>query len=71
MVACIEDDNLFYSYVKKVEGDQLVEMEDFADLVGGARVMLALAAKYQLDGNPEWLRHLERLANGFRDVGSL
>jgi hypothetical protein len=68
MVACIEDDNLFYSYVKKVEGDRLVEMEDFADLVGGARVMLALAAKYQLDGNPEWLQHLARLAKGFRDV---
>jgi hypothetical protein len=67
MVACIEDDNLFYSYVKKVDGDRLVEMEDFADLVGGARLMLALAAKYQLDGNPEWLKHLGRLAQGFRD----
>jgi hypothetical protein len=68
MVSCIEADNLFYSIVKKVEGDHLIEMEDFADLVGGARVMLGLAAKYQLDGNTEWLRHLARLAKGFRDV---
>ncbi len=68
MVACIEEDNLFYSYVTKVEGERLVEMEDFADLVGGARVMLALAAKYQLDDNLEWRKYLERLANGFRDA---
>jgi len=52
MVGCIEGDNLFYSYVKKVDGSTLIEMEDFADLVGGARVMLGLVAKYQLDGKP-------------------
>ena len=68
MVNCIEGDNLFYSYASKVEGDRLVEMEDFADLVGGGRVMLALAAKYQLDGNPQWLAYLGRLAQGFCDT---
>ena len=68
MVSCIEEDGLFYSYVKKVDGDRLVEMEDFCDLVGGARVMLGLIAKYQLDGNPEWKTHLARLARGLIDV---
>ena len=68
MVSCIEDDGLAYSYVKKVEGDQLVEMEDFCNLDAGARAMLGLIAKYQIDGNPEWKRHLARLAKGFIDV---
>ena len=67
MVSCIEDDGLFYSYIKKAQGDTLVEGEDFSDLVGGARVMLGLVAKYQLDGNPEWKKHLARLAKGFMD----
>jgi len=67
MVSCIEDDGLFYSYIKKVQGDALVEAEDFSDLVGGARVMLGLIAKYQLDGNPEWKKQLARLAKGFID----
>ena len=67
MVNCIEVDNLFYSIVGKVEGSHLVKSEDFADLVGGARVMLGLIAKYQLDNNPEWLGYLARLAKGFRD----
>jgi hypothetical protein len=68
MVNCIEQDNLFYSYVKKIEGDNLVEMEDFADLVSGGRVMLALIAKYQLDSNPEWLEFAARLAKGYRQI---
>jgi hypothetical protein len=67
MVNCIEGDNLLYSYVKKVEGDRLVEMEDFADLVSGGRAMLALIGKFQLDGNPEWLKFVERLAKGYGD----
>jgi hypothetical protein len=65
MVACIEDDGLFWSRVKKVDGDRLVDGEDFADLVSGARSMLALIAKHQVDGNPEWLRHAGRLAEGY------
>jgi hypothetical protein len=68
MVGCIENDNLFYSLVKKIEGNELVEMEDFVDLVSGGRVMLALIAKYQLDGNPEWHKYLSRLAKGYRDI---
>lgn len=68
MVSCIEDDNLFYSLVKKIEGNELVEMEDFVDLVSGGRVMLALIAKYQLDGDPAWLKYLARLAKGYRDI---
>ncbi len=67
MVSCIEDDGLFYSYVRKTDGDSLVPAEDFADLVGGARVMLALIARHQLDGNPQWSRVLARLAKGFQD----
>jgi hypothetical protein len=67
MVSCIEADNLFYSYVKKVEGNQLVDLEDFADLVSGGRVMLSLIAKYQLDSNPEWLTEVKRLAKGYHD----
>lgn len=65
MIACIEDDGLFWSRVKKVDGDRLVDGEDFADLVSGARAMLALIAKHQVDGNPEWLRHAGRLADGY------
>jgi hypothetical protein len=65
MVACIEDDGLFYSYVKNVDGDRLVDGEDFADLVSGARAMLALIAKHQVDGNREWLRYAGRLAEGY------
>ncbi len=65
MVSCIEDDGLFYSYVQKIDGDRLVDGEDFADLVSGARAMLALIAKHQVDGNREWLRHAGRLADGY------
>ncbi len=68
MAGCIEADNLFYSTVKKAQGDQLVEMEDFADLLGGGRVMLGLIAKYQLDGNPQWLEYVARLAKGLREA---
>ena len=67
MVSTIEDDGLAYAYVKKVEGDHLVEMEDFCNLDAGARALLGLIAKYQLDGNPEWKKHLARLAKGFID----
>jgi hypothetical protein len=65
MVSCIEDDGLLYSYAKKIDGDHLVEAEDFADLVSGARAMLALIAKHQVDGNREWLRHAGRLSDGY------
>jgi hypothetical protein len=65
MVSCIEDDGLFYSYAKKVDGDTLADAEDFSDLVGGARVLLALIAAHQVDGSAEWLRHAGRLAQGF------
>jgi len=68
MVSCIEDDNLFYSYTKKVRGTELAEAEDFADLDSSARAMLALMAKHQLDGNDVWLDWCARLAKGLRDV---
>ena len=68
MVSCIEDDGLFYSYIKKVDGDKLVEMEDFCDLAAAARVMLGLIAKLRLGGNPEWRKQLARLVRGLRDA---
>jgi hypothetical protein len=66
MVSCIEDDGLFYSYAKKVDGDRLSDGDDFSDLLGGARVLLALVAKHQVDADPAWLRHAARLAEGFK-----
>lgn len=68
MLRCIGADHLFYSSVKKVEGDHLIEAEDFADLVSGGRVMLALIARYQLDGQKKWLDGVARLAQGYQDV---
>ena len=65
MVSCIEGDGLLYSYIKKVDAERLVDAEDFADLVSGARAMLALIAKHQVDGEREWLRHAGRLAQGY------
>lgn len=65
MVACIEDDGLIWSYVKKVDANRLVDGEDFADLVSGARAILALLARHQIDGDREWLRHAGRLADGY------
>jgi hypothetical protein len=68
MVSCIAEDGLFYSRPQRVEGDTLVDAEEFSDLLGGARVLLGLLARFQADGDAEWKRHAGRLARGFADV---
>ena len=68
MVACIAGDGLFYSRPKKVDGDTLSESEEFSDLVGGARVLLALVGRCHVEGSDEWRTAAARLARGFAEV---
>ena len=67
MASCVEPDNLFYSTIRKVEGDRLTPAEDFSDLLGGARVLMALVAREQLDPHPKWRETAARLARAFRE----
>jgi len=66
MVACVDPDNLFSSIIRKVDGDRLVRAEDFSDLLGGARVLMAPIARSQLDPDPVWRDAAMRLARDFR-----
>ncbi len=68
MTACIGEDGLFYSRPKRVDGETLTDAEEFSDLVGGARVLLALVGRCQIDGGAEWRGHAARLARGFSEV---
>ena len=68
MVGQIEDDGLFYSDVKVIDGGKLADAEGYADMVSAARVMLALLVRHQQDPNGDWLAYVDRLAKGLRDV---
>ncbi len=68
MVSCIGDDGLFYSRPKRVNGDALADAEEFSDLVGGARVLLALTARCRAEGDARWGDAAARLARGFSQV---
>jgi hypothetical protein len=68
MVGQIEDDGLFYTEIKNIDGKQLVDAEGFADMVSSARVMLALMVQHQLDPGGQWLEWVGRLARGLQGV---
>ena len=42
--------------------------EDFANPAGNARLIMAMNAWYQRDGNPEWIRRMEGIASGLDHI---
>ena len=82
MVGLIAEDGLYYAPVKEerpwhegvghvyrtADGEIVHIHEDFANVYGNARMMLAMMAWYQRDRNPIWLTRIENMARGLAKI---
>lgn len=64
MLALIADDGLFY--VNAIGRPWNGTSDDFANVYGNSRLMLAMMAWYQYDKNPMWLEYLQKMSFGLR-----
>ena len=84
MVGLIAEDGLYYAPVKEerpwhegvghvyrtADGEIVRIHEDFANVYGNARMMLAMMAWYQRDRNPAWLTRIENMARGLAKIAA-
>ena len=76
MISNIAVDGLFYAHASKNRpwhegfGHNIYPIwhEDFANVYGNSRMMLAMMAWYQRDGDPAWLDRIERMADGLAKI---
>ena len=82
MVDLIAEDGLYYApsreerpwhegvghVYRTPDGDIVRVREDFANVYGNARMMLAMLAWYQRDRNPAWLATVEKMARGLERI---
>ncbi len=66
ILALIADDGLFY--VNAIGRPWNGTHEDFANVYGNSRLMLAMMAWYQYDKNPVWLEYLQKMSDGLRKI---
>ncbi len=64
LLSWIDDDGLMYCKVGPERPWDRVAPEDWANVYGQARMMLAMMAIYQTDGNPEWLKRIGKMSDG-------
>ncbi|MBI2844081.1 MAG: glycoside hydrolase family 127 protein [Armatimonadetes bacterium] len=70
MLALIGDDGLYYAPLtgRPWHHDWDRADDDFANIYGNSRFLLAMMAWYQYDGNPIWKHYIQEMISGLRKV---
>lgn len=68
LVSWIDDDGLLYCPVGPKRPWDTVAPEDYANVYGQSRMMLAMMALYQLDGNKAWLELIGKMSDALCKV---
>jgi hypothetical protein len=69
LLSCIEGDGLFYSKIGPQRPWDTSSPEDYANIYGQGRMIRALIAEYDHDGNLEWLARARKMANRLAEIG--
>ncbi len=69
MLNCIAEDGLFYCKIGPERPWDTSSPEDYANIYGQGRMIRALLAQHDVDGNPEWLTRASRIGNKLREIG--
>ncbi|MHB1455327.1 MAG: hypothetical protein ACYC0V_00270 [Armatimonadota bacterium] len=69
-LALIADDGLYYAPIIGRPWHQTWNRadDDFANIYGNGRLLLALLAWHQYDNNPMWMEYAKRIVNGLRKI---
>jgi hypothetical protein len=68
MLSCIEEDGLFYCKIGPQRPWDKSSPEDYANIYGQGRMIRALLAQYDYDGNPEWLARAHKIENKLAEI---
>ena len=70
MLALVSDDGLYYAPILGRPWHQTWDRadEDFANVYGNGRFLLAMMAWYQYDGNPVWAEYIKNMIAGLRKI---
>jgi Beta-L-arabinofuranosidase, GH127 len=68
MLSCIEEDGLFYCKIGPQRPWDTSSPEDYANIYGQGRMIRALLAQHDYDGNPEWLKRARKIENRLAEI---
>jgi hypothetical protein len=69
LLSCIEEDGLFYCKISPQRPWDNSSPEDTANIYGNGRMIRALIAEYDHDGNPEWLEWARKISGKLAEIG--
>ena len=69
LLSCIEEDGLFYSKIGPQRPWDNSSPEDTANIYGQGRMIRALIAEHDQDGDPEWLARARKIAGRLAEIG--
>jgi len=68
MLSCIEADGLFYCKIGPHRPWDNSSPEDYANIYGQGRMIRALLAQNDYDGNPKWLRQARKMGDRLAEI---
>lgn len=68
MLSCIGEDGLFYCKIGPERPWDKSSPEDYANIYGQGRMIRALLAQHDYDGNPEWIQRARKIGNRLAEI---
>jgi hypothetical protein len=69
MLSCIAEDGLFYCKIGLERPWDTSSPEDYANIYGQGRMIRAMLAEHDADGNPEWLARARKMGAKLAEIG--
>jgi hypothetical protein len=68
MLSCIEEDGLFYCKIGAQRPWDKTSPEDYANIYGQGRMIRALLAQHDFDGNPDWMKRASKIGDRLAEI---
>jgi hypothetical protein len=68
MLTCIEEDGLFYCKIGPQRPWDKSSPEDYANIYGQGRMIRALLAQFDFDGNPDWMKRARKIGDRLAEI---
>ncbi|MBI4586169.1 MAG: glycoside hydrolase family 127 protein [Planctomycetes bacterium] len=68
LITCLGEDGLFYCKIGPERPWDKTSPEDYANIYGQGRMLRAMMAMYQLDGNEAWVARLKKIVDTLKKI---